>query len=331
MCGKVDDMWKHLAECEHVICGKIKEMARQDILSRQMKKAGKENARLVAQHISAHATPSRSLAPTWSESPDATLSPLSFSSPPVPLASLANRSDSERTIQREMTSGSLAETPITPDVFYAHNSPLRHNWTQEQHEQFASELCMLMIVCNIAWWSVEQPYWRFFFQKWMPGCQMPGRREMSGRILNDEAEKVVGKMKGKVSGKYGTGICDGWKNVSKTSLIASMINVAYTVSNQTPSDNCETYLLFQAYLLNTFDVSALPKTADTLLEFVLKEIQYATEVLRVRVVAWCTDAGGDAAKMRRLLRARIPRLVAVDCWCHQVNINIAEIRTTESR
>lgn len=233
---------------------------------------------------------------------------------------LANRSESEQMTQNERTSRSLTDTPIIPDVFYAHNNALRPSWTQEQHEQFASELCMLMIVCNIAWWSVEQPYWRFFFQKWMPGSQIPGRREISGRILNEEAEKVVGKMKGKVSGKYGTGICDGWKNVSKTSIIASMINVAYTVSNQSLSSNRETNLIFQAYLLNTFDVSALPKTAETLLEFVLKEIQYATEVLRVWVVAWCTDAGGDAAKMRRLLRNCIPRLIAVDCWCHQASV-----------
>ena len=36
-------------------------------------------------------------------------------------------------------------------------------------------------------------------------------------------------MKSKVSGKFATGQCDGWKNIAKTSLIASMINVEYVV------------------------------------------------------------------------------------------------------
>lgn len=78
------------------------------------------------------------------------------------------------------------------------------------------------------------------------------------------------------------------------------------------------YHFGQPYLLNIFDTSALPKTADTLLTFVLGEITYISTVLKAWVIAWCTDAGGDAAKMRRLLRAHIPRLITVDCWAHQV-------------
>jgi len=55
--------------------------------------------------------------------------------------------------------------------------------------------------------------------------------------------------------------------------------------------------MIQPYLLNTCDISAKPKTAENLLEIVLSEITYAVEVLKVKVVAWCTDAGGDSAKM----------------------------------
>ena len=70
--------------------------------------------------------------------------------------------------------------------------------------------------------------------------------------------------------------------------------------------------------MNILDISALPKTAEVLLEHVLKEITYITEELRVLLVAWCTDASGESRKMRRLLRERLTWIITVDCWSHQV-------------
>lgn len=52
----------------------------------------------------------------------------------------------------------------------------------------------------------------------------------------------------------------------------------------------------------------------------MAEISYATDVLKVKLIAWCSDAGGDSAKMRRLLVQKLPHLIAVDCWAHQVII-----------
>ena len=52
----------------------------------------------------------------------------------------------------------------------------------------------------------------------------------------------------------------------------------------------------------------------------MAEISYATDVLKVKLIAWCSDAGGDSAKMRHLLVQKLPHLIAVDCWAHQVII-----------
>lgn len=71
-------------------------------------------------------------------------------------------------------------------------------------------------------------------------------------------------------------------------------------------------------MLNTTNISAQRKDAQGLLAIVLNEIQYATEVLRVQLVAWCTDASGESAAMRRLLVQKLPWIVGVDCWAHQV-------------
>ncbi|KIK76263.1 hypothetical protein PAXRUDRAFT_110784, partial [Paxillus rubicundulus Ve08.2h10] len=43
------------------------------------------------------------------------------------------------------------------------------------------------------------------------------------------------------------------------------------------------------------------------------------------IVAWCTDASGESAKMRCLLVQKMPHLVVVDCWAHQINLIVGDI------
>lgn len=112
-------------------------------------------------------------------------------------------------------------------VFVAQPPP--EQWTRQRVALFNGMLCRLLIMCNIAWRSVEQPYWRHFFATWLPGVQMPGRNELSGRILDEEAEKCVDSMKAHVSGRLATGQCDGWKDTCKSAIIAFMMNVEYMV------------------------------------------------------------------------------------------------------
>lgn len=66
------------------------------------------------------------------------------------------------------------------------------------------------------------------------------------------------------------------------------------------------------------------KTADNLLKLVLDEIKYAQNELKVEIVAWCSDAGGDSRAMRERLYRLKPWLVSIDCWGHQVRINTFE-------
>lgn len=76
--------------------------------------------------------------------------------------------------------------------------------------------------------------------------------------------------------------------------------------------------MLQTYLVSTFCITKERKTAENLLEIVLNQIKYFTEVLQVKVVAWCTDTSGDGSKMHRLLVQQMPWLFVVDCWAHQV-------------
>ena len=121
-----------------------------------------------------------------------------------------------------------ANTPAHP--FFAEVlEPPKLKWSVELQEQFRAELCMLMIATNTAWWAVDHPYVHWWFSRWVPGAQVPGRKLLSGPVLDDLSRSVEQEMKSKVCGKFATGQCDGWKNIAKTSLIASMINVEYVV------------------------------------------------------------------------------------------------------
>ncbi|PCH39122.1 hypothetical protein WOLCODRAFT_31142, partial [Wolfiporia cocos MD-104 SS10] len=128
-----------------------------------------------------------------------------------------------------------------------------------------------------------------------------------GRILEEEAQRVVIGMKQQVQGRFAMGQSDGWKNVTRTSLVTSMINVEYS-----------------PYLLNAVDISTQAKNAENLLEIVKAEIKYCMEVLETKVVAWCTDSSGESVKMQRLLRIIFPWIVTVACWAHQLNLVVSD-------
>lgn len=121
--------------------------------------------------------------------------------------------------------------------------PPKETWTRQRAALFNAMLCRLLIMCNMAWDTVEQPYWRHFFETWLPGVPMPGRNELSGRILDEEAEKYVDKMKAHVSGKFATGQCDSWKDTCKSAIIAFMMNVEYMVRLSSPIDRTLTEAL----------------------------------------------------------------------------------------
>ncbi|THU83160.1 hypothetical protein K435DRAFT_571524, partial [Dendrothele bispora CBS 962.96] len=128
-----------------------------------------------------------------------------------------------------------------------------------------------------------------------------------GQILDDQAEKAYNNMRMETDGLYGTGQCDGWKNVKKNSVVASMVNVEYNPR-----------------LLGVEDISAERKTADNLIKIVINEMNRIRDIFNVILVAWCTDASSESAKMRRNLVAKFPWLVVLDCWAHQVNLIVGD-------
>lgn len=96
--------------------------------------------------------------------------------------------------------------------------------------EYQADYCKLLLSGNCAFRLAELPYWQHFFRKWIPGAPAPSRFTLSGRILDEEAARVLDGMKLHLQGRYGTGQSDGWKTITKASIIASMVNAEYEAS-----------------------------------------------------------------------------------------------------
>lgn len=160
--------------------------------------------------------------PSITRAPSLTLSSDSLELDPVEAAT-ASTPTTTRPVKRRRTEAGL-------DVPFYGETQQPQPWPEHIQQQFQADLCRLIIACNIAWWAVDHPFFRYFFGRWMPEALLPGRKVLSGRILETEAQRILAEMKTAVGHRYATGQSDGWKNVSRTSLQASVINVEYTVS-----------------------------------------------------------------------------------------------------
>jgi hypothetical protein len=76
--------------------------------------------------------------------------------------------------------------------------------------------------------------------------------------------------------------------------------------------------------MRTHDVSTHAKTGEALLALVLEDIKWSEETYGLSIIAACTDDGGDARKMRRLLLVLMPWLIVILCWAHQINLIIGD-------
>lgn len=104
-----------------------------------------------------------------------------------------------------------------------HKSPPA--WSKEQQEEFDRDLCNVLVSRNWAWSSVHDPVFRDFLKKYIPGCHIPSPEHLSGAVLNKHAAEVEEMMKQTLRGKFATGQCDGWKDVTRASLVASLVTV----------------------------------------------------------------------------------------------------------
>ena len=210
LCGKVDALLAHLSKhCQHV------PSERKDWAKRVLQERRRDELQRQACNVTD--PPSASSAP-------------GDNSRSVDLASSSDQH--RRKVRRTGTTSSVVDEQLSEasDGIEQSNQLSRTApWPQWYQREFAADLCKLFIVANIAWYALEIPFVRHFFTKYAAQANLPGRKELSGRVLDEEADRVTKRMQSEVKGRYVTGQCDGWKNISKDHIIATIINAEYTV------------------------------------------------------------------------------------------------------
>lgn len=99
-------------------------------------------------------------------------------------------------------------------------------------EWFELSLCRTAVSAGWSWNRLEDPEFALLIRGLRPDLKIPDRRVVAGPILDTEVNRVVGDLKDLVEGHPATGMRDGWKNVPKDSVIASMITVNYQVCDK---------------------------------------------------------------------------------------------------
>lgn len=155
--------------------------------------------------------------PGWSGS--ATLSPM-----PSPLLLSTPLVNIDRPTKRPRTSSFM-----NPDGSGS-SSPVARVWNPHLQQEFGEDFCKFLIATRSAWNFASNPQVHLFFDKWIPGAIVPDRRTLSGPILDREAGKVEEKLKLKLKGRKATFQTDGWKNIAKQAIIATMVSVDFEVS-----------------------------------------------------------------------------------------------------
>lgn len=83
--------------------------------------------------------------------------------------------------------------------------------------------------------------------------------------------------------------------------------------------------------MQTHDVSGAAKTGEALLKLVIEDIKWSEETYKLSVIGVCSDDGGDAKKMRRLLLLLMPWLIVILCWAHQINLIVGDFLALKAR
>jgi hypothetical protein len=105
---------------------------------------------------------------------------------------------------------------------------------------FAADLLRLLIALNASFAASDHPFTRHFMAKYVGNdLHVPSSDVLSGRVLNEETEKITNSWRQATDGEYGCGQSDGWKNIARRNLVSVIIVILGIVRMQ------RTFILFR--------------------------------------------------------------------------------------
>ncbi|KAJ7149955.1 ribonuclease H-like domain-containing protein [Mycena filopes] len=184
--------------------------------------------------------------------------------------------------------------------------PGAKRFKKDNQGAFESDILKFWTAVNASFNSIEHPFVRHFFEKWVPGAKVPGRDALSGRILDAEVLSIEAGRKSNLKDELATGSVDGWSTKHD-----AVQQVCCNVKGKE--------IPIQLHI-----TTKERKTSANLLVHVMNDIAYFTAVLGIILVAWCCDSGGDSRGLRPLLLNLMPWILTIPCWAHQINLVVKE-------
>lgn len=88
--------------------------------------------------------------------------------------------------------------------------PGAKRFKKDNQSVFESDILKFWTALNTSFNSIEHPFVRHFFEKWVPGAVIPGRDALSGRILDAEVLSIEAGRKSEMKDELATASVDGW-------------------------------------------------------------------------------------------------------------------------
>lgn len=204
------------------------------------------------------------------------------------------------------------EKPARQSGMQRFMSPKDTPMTSQEEERFEQALLKGTVSANLPFTWIDNEYIQEAFQLARPLAKLPSRKQLAVPLLNKAVLTIDEKFaEGMSKATEGVSVTfDGWTDIAHNHLMAVSV---------TTSGNPR-----QIFTHKTIDISASPKTGEKTFELIKEEIELLESKYKMAVIAVVSDAAGEAAKARRLLRAWRPDLLTLDCFSHQFNLSVGD-------
>ncbi|KIJ10127.1 hypothetical protein PAXINDRAFT_86523 [Paxillus involutus ATCC 200175] len=174
-------------------------------------------------------------------------------------------------------------------------------WTPADQADWEAALARLTASAGLPLRWIENPEWKKICDCFLSKAKNPSSKVLTDRIIPEVLNVLKASAQVECRGSEATLQCDGWTGENHHHLIGFMMTAQRKL-----------------HTIRVHDASNDPKTAEELLKQMLLAISSIETEWGATVVACTTDASGESAKARRLLRQKLPHLVVPDCLAHQV-------------
>ncbi|KZV66326.1 hypothetical protein PENSPDRAFT_637149 [Peniophora sp. CONT] len=146
-------------------------------------------------------------------------------------------------------------------------------------------------------------------RKWVHvDVDVPSRKVLAGRLLTEEVARISQGIRERVEHRLAMFQSDGWDSRRGDPWTSFMMNVGR-----------------ESYLIESLDMSGLPKTGDELLRIAAEVKKGAVEAFGVVNIGHCTDDGPDGKKMRRVAAVLFSDQIFTYCWAHQTECVVKDV------